>query len=102
MRSLRAMACLLTLGATLAYTGCSDDDDPKPDGGTPPDSGTPDAGPPDAGTPDAGPTAIEFTTFVRELILNQTNETGSPVTLDDKTFVDTEPADAFPPSFFEP
>ncbi|WP_147451374.1 hypothetical protein [Corallococcus llansteffanensis] len=98
MRSLRAMACLLALGATLAYTGCSDDDDdPKPDGGTTPDSGTP-----DSGTPDAGPTGTEFTAFVRDLIQNQTNDTGTPVTLDDKTFVDTEPANAFPPTFFQP
>lgn len=94
MRSLRAMACLLTLGATLAYTGCSDDDDdPKPDGGTTR---------PDAGSPDAGPTGTEFTAFVRDLIQNQTNETGTPATLDDKTLVDTEPADAFPPTFFQP
>ncbi|MCY1045063.1 hypothetical protein OV208_27360 [Corallococcus sp. bb12-1] len=92
MRSLRAMACILALGATLAYTGCSDDDDDnKPDGGSTPDSGT----------PDAGPTTTEFTAFVRDQIENQTNETGTPVTLDDKNLVDTEPADAFPPAFFQ-
>lgn len=96
MRSLRAMACLLALGATLAYTGCSDDDDDKPDGGSTPDSGTP-----DSGTPDAGPTTTEFTAFVREQIENNTNDTGTPATLDDKNFVDSEPADAFPPAFFQ-
>jgi hypothetical protein len=93
MRSLRALACVLALGATMAYTGCSDDDDnPKPDGGT---------GNPDSGTPDAGPTDTEFTAFVRDQITHNTNDTASPVTLDDKTFVDTEPADAFPPAFFQ-
>jgi hypothetical protein len=98
MRSLRAMACILALGAAMAYTGCSDDDDnPTPDGGT----GRPDSGTPDSGTPDAGPTGTEFTAFVRDQIENNTTETGSPVTLDDKTFVDTEPADAFPPAFFQ-
>ncbi|AFE05786.1 hypothetical protein COCOR_04351 [Corallococcus coralloides DSM 2259] len=125
MRDLRALACVLALGAAVGLTGC-DDDDPKPDGGSPldggtrdagspdsgspdsgspdsgtPDSGTPDAGTHDAGTPDAGPTATEFTAFVKDLIENQTTETGSPVTLDDKNFVDSEPTDAFPPEFFE-
>ncbi|GMT99385.1 hypothetical protein KH5H1_35040 [Corallococcus caeni] len=98
MRNLRALACLLALGAAVGFSGCSDDDDdPKPDGGTTkPDSGTP-----DSGTPDAGPTGTEFTAFVKDLIENQTNDTGSPVTLDDKNLVDSEPADAFPPAFFQ-
>ncbi|MBN8468338.1 hypothetical protein JYJ95_17610 [Corallococcus exiguus] len=95
MRSLRALACVLALGAAVGFSGCHDDDDPKPDGGTP-DSGTP-----DSGTPDAGPTATEFTAFVKDLIENQTSDTGSPVTLDDKNFVDSEPTDAFPPAFFQ-
>jgi hypothetical protein len=90
MRDFRALACVLALGAAMGITGCDDDDHPKPDGGTNPlDGGTPDAGPP------------EFTAFVKDLIENQTNETGSPVTLDDKTFVDSEPTDAFPPDFFQ-
>ncbi|NBD11292.1 MULTISPECIES: hypothetical protein [Corallococcus] len=94
MRHLRAMACILVLGAGVAYTGCGADDN-KPDGSDLPDSGTPDAG------PDAGPTGIEFTTFVRDLIDTQTNDTAEPVALDDKTFVDTEPPNAFPPAFFQ-
>ncbi|NRD44186.1 hypothetical protein [Corallococcus exiguus] len=98
MRNLRALACVLALGAAVGFSGCSDDDDdPKPDGGTTkPDSGTP-----DSGTPDGGPTGTEFTAFVKDLIENQTSETGSPVTLDDKNFVDSESADAFPPAFFQ-
>ncbi|NPD23783.1 hypothetical protein [Corallococcus exiguus] len=102
MRNLRALACVLALGAAVGFSGCSDDeDDPKPDGGTKPDSGTPDAGAPDSGVPDGGSTATEFTAFVKDLIENQTTETGSPVTLDDKNFVDSESADAFPPAFFQ-
>ncbi|NPC74151.1 hypothetical protein HPP05_30790 [Corallococcus exiguus] len=97
MRNLRALACVLALGAAVGFSGCSDDDDdPKPDGGTKPDSGTP-----DSGTPDGGPTGTEFTAFVKDLVENQTSETGSPVTLDDKNFVDSESADAFPPAFFQ-
>ncbi|RKI01913.1 hypothetical protein D7Y27_26050 [Corallococcus sp. AB004] len=98
MRNLRALACVLALGAAVGFSGCSDDDDdPKPDGGTTkPDSGTP-----DSGTPDGGPTGTEFTAFVKDLVENQTSETGSPVTLDDKNFVDSESADAFPPAFFQ-
>ncbi|NOK19952.1 hypothetical protein [Corallococcus carmarthensis] len=97
MRNLRALACVFALGAAVGFSGCSDDDDdPKPDGGTQPDSGTP-----DSGTPDAGPTGTEFTVFVKDLIENQTHDTGTPVTLDDKNFVDSEPTDAFPPAFFQ-
>lgn len=92
MRHLRAMACILVLGAAVAYTGCGSDDNKPPDGSS---------DVPDSGTPDAGPTSTEFTTFVRDLIDTQTNDTSSPVTLDDKTFVDTEPANAFPPTFFQ-
>ncbi|NTX49686.1 hypothetical protein [Myxococcus sp. CA039A] len=99
MSTLRAMSCVLLLGAALAYTGCSDDDDdrspfpPHPDAGA--DAGT-DAGA-DAGT-DAG---VEFTAFVRDLVLNETSDTTTPVKLDDKNFVDNAPTDAFAPAFFQ-
>ncbi len=44
--------------------------------------------------------AIEFTTFVRQLIETQTAENNLPTTIDDKTFVDSQNPDAFPPAFF--
>lgn len=91
MSKLRALTCGLVLGLAVASTGCDDDEDdpvpvvpiPRPDGGTATDGGT------------------ELTTFVRELIQNQTTDTAQPTTTEDKTFVDTAPADAFPPAFFQ-
>lgn len=95
----RLMACILAVAGALAYSGCSDDLDDKPGTGPFPfDAGTPDSGTPDSGTPDAG---TEFTSFVGDLILNQTNETGTPTTTEDKDLVDSEPANAFPASFFQ-
>jgi hypothetical protein len=91
MDKLRVLACLLVVGAALAYTGCSGDDEDPPF--------RPDAGPsprPDAGT-DAG---TEFTTFVRDLIQNQTTESAAPVETEARDFVDSEPAGAFPETFF--
>lgn len=108
MGKLRAMACILALGSALAYTGCSDDLDDKPgfgpfpipdagsDAGTDPgtDAGT------DAGT-DGGTGGTQFTTFVKDLIENQTTATGTPVEVENQTFVDSEPTDAFPAAFFQ-
>lgn len=115
MGKLRAVACILALGSALAYTGCSDDLDDKPgfgpfpnpnlDAGTGTDAGTDagtggtDAGT-DAGT-DGGTGGAEFTTFVRELIVNQTTATGTPVEVENQTFVDSEPTGAFPETFFQ-
>ena len=97
MGKLRALACILALGSALAYTGCSDDLDDKPDPGPFP---LPDAGV-DAGT-DAGVDAgTEFTAFVKDLIENQTHATGTPVEVENRNFVDTEPTNAFPDSFFQ-
>jgi hypothetical protein len=91
MSKLRALTFGLALGLAVAFTGCEDDAEdgvtvvaiPRPDGGTPSDGGT------------------ELTTFVRELIQNQTNDTAQPTPTEDQTFVDAEPADAFPPAFFQ-
>ncbi|NTX65460.1 hypothetical protein HUA74_32855 [Myxococcus sp. CA051A] len=91
MSTLRAMSCVLLLGAALAYTGCSDDDDDRSPFPPHPDAGA------DAGT-DAG---AEFTAFVRDLVLNETSDTTTPVKLDDKNFVDNAPTDAFAPAFFQ-
>jgi hypothetical protein len=93
----RLLVSLLVLGAALAFTGCDDNDDPPV--GPNPDAGTPDSGTPDSGTPDAGST--ELTDLARDLILNQTNETGTPTTTEDKNLVDSEPANAFQDSFFQ-
>ncbi|MCP3139794.1 hypothetical protein [Pyxidicoccus xibeiensis] len=100
MSTLRALACILVLGSALAYTGCSDDLDDKPGTGPfpVPDAGTPDAGAPDAGEPDAG---TEVTTLVRDLIENQTTETGTPVETETRNLVDTAPTGAFPDAFFQ-
>lgn len=89
MHRLRSLIGLMALGAALVYSGCSDD--PPPPTPTP----TPDGGVIDAGT--------EITIFVKDLILNQTNDTALPTTLDDKELKDTQPppADVFPPSFFQ-
>lgn len=89
MGTLRALTCILALGLALACTGCSDDDDsphpiPRPDAGV--DAGT------DAGT--------EFTGFVKDLIENQTTATATPVEVENRELVDSEPADAFPETFF--
>lgn len=96
MGQLRLMASLLVLGAALAFTGCDDNDDPPVNPN--PDAGTPDAGTPDGGGSDAG---TQITDLARDLILNQTNETGTPTTTEDKNLVDSEPANAFPASFFQ-
>jgi hypothetical protein len=45
--------------------------------------------------------ALELTTFVRQLIENETADNNFPTTIDDKSFVDSEDANAFPPSFFQ-
>lgn len=95
MGKLRAMACILALGSALAYTGCSDDLDDKPGFGPFP---LPDAGTGTDGGTDAG---TEFTTFVRELIVNPTTAAGTPVEVENQTFVDSEPTDAFPETFFQ-
>lgn len=101
MTRLRLGLCALVVGALLAQA-CSDDDTeqpppiphPIPDGGTQP--------PTDGGTQtDGGTTGTEFTTFTRELILNQTADNTLPTTTEDKNLVDTAPADAFPPAFFQ-
>ncbi len=109
MTRLRIGLCALVVGALLAQA-CSDDTNdqpppiahPRPDGGTQPqpDGGTQQ---PDGGTqqPDGGTQGTEFTTFTRELILNQTADNNLPTTTEDKTFVDTAPSDAFPPAFFQ-
>ncbi|WP_164019792.1 hypothetical protein [Pyxidicoccus trucidator] len=97
MGKFRAMACILALGSALAYSGCSDDLDDKPGAGPFP-TPIPDAGvAPDAGT-DAG---TEFTGFVKDLIENQTTAAGTPVEVENRNFVDTEPTDAFPETFFQ-
>jgi len=92
MSQLRALLWGLLVGLALVYAGCEDGDG---DGDTVIPVGRPDAGEP---TPDAG---TELTIFVRTLILNETTDTSLPTTTEDKTFVDTEPADAFPPAFFQ-
>lgn len=106
MTRLRLGLCALMVGALLAQA-CSDDDNeqpppiphPRPDGGTqPPTDG---GGTPTDGGTDGGTTGTEFTTFTRDLILNQTADNNLPTTTEDKTFVDTEPAGAFPASFFQ-
>ena len=91
----------VALGTALAWTGCSDDDDPPAVGPFPQprDAGThlPTDGGTDAGT-DAG---TELTTFVRDLIEDQTSETGAPVETEAVNLIDTEPANAFPDAFFQ-
>src|SRR4051812_38663489 len=104
MKQLRRLClaglCVLALGVTT--TGCKEDTN-TPDGGENPgdtDGGTQETdggggGDLDAGT-DGGTGNAEFTYFVRDLILNETKETNTPATIDDKQFVDTSPSDAFP------
>lgn len=79
MDKLRVLACLLVLGVALAYTGCSGNDEDPPFR-------------PSAGT--------ELTTFVRDLIENQTTESATPVETENRNLVDREPAGAFPETFF--
>lgn len=47
--------------------------------------------------PDAG---TGFTGFVKDLIENQTTATATPVEVENRERVDSEPADAFPETFF--
>ncbi|MFP2911401.1 hypothetical protein ACLESD_41530 [Pyxidicoccus sp. 3LFB2] len=102
MGTLRALACILALGSALAYTGCHNDDlNDKPGFGpfpsTPRDAGVDAGTDSDAGT-DAG---TQFTGFVKDLIENQTTATATPVEVENRDFVDSEPTDAFPEAFFQ-
>ena len=96
------VSLLATLvGTTATIAGCGGDDT-----AVPLDAGrdvvvAPDGGPMDANGGDAtdgGP--LEFTTFVKQLILTQTMDNTMPTTTEDKTFVDSKDPKAFPPSFF--
>jgi hypothetical protein len=50
---------------------------------------------PDAGTPDAGSTQVGVVDFVTDLVHNHTDETSSPVSIDDLELVDTDDPAAF-------
>jgi hypothetical protein len=97
------------LAALLAGAACSNDNGTSkldagalisPDGGASPDGGgaSPDGGGanPDgaAVTPD-GATAQTLVQFVTDLVKNQTSETSTPATIDDKTLLDTMESTAF-------
>jgi len=53
----------------------------------------------DSGNPDGGPQ--EFTTFVKQLIENDTHENNRPTAIAAKQFVDSADPNAFPASFFQ-
>lgn len=104
MKTLRALLGGLVVGLALLYAACSGDTGPTyppvPAGGLDGGYEVPDAGT-DGGT-DGGVTSdTELTTFVRDLIVHQTADDNLPTTTEDKPLVDSEPADAFPPSFFQ-
>lgn len=103
MKTLRALLGGLVLGLAALHAACSGDTGttypPVPAGGLDAGSVTPDAG---TGGPDGGISSdTELTDFVRNLIVNQTADDNLPTTTEDKPLVDSEPADAFPPSFFQ-
>jgi hypothetical protein len=110
MKAIKIIA-LASLLASMFISGCKDDGDEadagvvadagiRADGGdaavTPPDGGDAGVDPPDGGPGDTG---LLFSDFVRDLILNQTNETGSPVDLPNPDLPDNEdtaPYDTLP------
>lgn len=105
MRRLLWLMTAVPLAAMLSI-GCGDDDTVSPpvvgaDGGdasadvfVPPTTDGGDAG------PDGGPTDTEFTTFVKNLITNETRDNNLPTETENKTFTDKEDPNAFPASFF--
>lgn len=107
MKTHRALLGGLVLGLAALYAACSGDTGttypPVPAGGLDGGYGDPDAGTggPDGGTDGGVSGNTELTDFVRNLIVNQTADDNLPTTTEDKPLVDSEPADAFPPSFFQ-
>jgi hypothetical protein len=102
MRRFLALLTAVPLAAVLTVA-CGDDDTVSPPEGV--DGGgdaTADVTPTlDAGKDaDAGPVDTEFTTFVKNLITNETRDTNLPTETENKTFTDKEDPAAFPPSFF--
>jgi|SRR5437868_4215430 hypothetical protein len=101
----------LLVAVVLAGAACSDDTSSKPDaavvtgdgGGLGPDGGGnpgPDGGGnpgPDGGglNPDGGTAAKTLVEFVTDLVNNETNETGTPESVEDKTLTDTSDPAAF-------
>ncbi|WP_309893469.1 hypothetical protein [Archangium sp.] len=89
MTKQRLWLCALAVGALLTQACRDSKPPPSPPPGNMPDSGTP------------GTTEVEFTSFTRDLILNQTADNNLPTSTEDKNFVDNMSADAFPPAFFQ-
>ncbi len=102
MRRLLWLMTALPLAAMLVVA-CGDDDTVGPPDGV--DAGgdaTADVTPQiDAGKDaDAGPVDTEFTTFVKNLITNETKDNNLPTDTENKTFTDKQDPAAFPPAFF--
>ena len=103
MRRLLALLTAAPLAAMLVIA-CGDDDTVGPpdgaDGGDAAADVTPQIDGGGGKDADAGPVDTEFTTFVKNLITNETRDTNLPTETENKTFTDKEDPAAFPPSFF--
>jgi hypothetical protein len=96
MHKLRTLtACLTALGLLAFGTGCMGGSDPSRPPGAPPAE--------EPATPPADPPATQttFLEFTRELIVNQTSDTGAPVAVPGPEVVDSpEPTPFYEESFF--
>ncbi|MEO6419966.1 MAG: hypothetical protein ABIP39_11190 [Polyangiaceae bacterium] len=106
MRRIITLVAWSALGALATGMGCSNSTDEQGISAQATDD-TSDGGGADCAEASAnddaggGGGAIEFTTFVRQLIENETADNNFATTIDDKTFVDSENPSAFPPAFFD-
>ena len=88
---------VLAFGLALAgvAAGCGDEGPSTVDGGNPGTGGNK-PGMPDGGSPDGGGDAnATFGAFVIDLIKNKTNETGTPESLEGRTFDMSEDVGTF-------
>ncbi|MBK6696791.1 MAG: hypothetical protein IPG50_32060 [Myxococcales bacterium] len=110
MRS-SVLALYIALAAACATAGCDDEVEPtkstpSTDAGsdstvTPPgDAGGGDVQQPNTDGGDGGTGPIEFTDYVKDLILNKTADNSTPDDPETKTFKDSEDPNAFPGTFF--
>ncbi len=85
---------LAALAGFVSYAGCgSGGGSPKGDGGMADGSGGMGGG--DGMDGGGGGAPLEFSAFVLDLVNNQTKDDTLPVTIDDKTFVDSMSPTAF-------
>lgn len=102
----RAAMALVMAAMAMSAIACGDDDEaPLTSSSSSGASGTSGGGTSSGSSGTSGGSSgenvsFEFVAFVKNQIVNETKNTTPPVTLDDKTFVESERSDLFDPAFF--